>query len=658
MIYLRIINDGNISVNLLVAKTRVAPIQQISIPRLELCAAHLLSKLMKKVIITMKYESLDMYAFTDSTVVLWKSFIANRTSQILSVIPYRNWRHVKSLQNAADSPSRGITSSSLPDLNLWWHGPQFLCNNNFDDIQLTQDLNTELEIRSTCLHTNVVSTEIKLFNFNIFENYSFWRKLVNVISRCLRFINNCKRLPKIMFQETVLHNSELQFARKILIKISQNHDFHMEISNLKKGVKLSKGSKLNSLLPFIDNDGILRVGGRIQNANISYNKKHPIILSKNHRITTLIVNDIHKRYFHANLQLMVNILHLKYWIIGCKNIVKKCIRNCVTCNRYKAEGYSQQMGNLPSYRLQPARPFTNTGTDYAGPFQVSSWKGRGAKQFKCYVVIFICMTTKAIHIELALDLSADKFIEALHRFTSRRGICNNIYSDNGRNYIGAARKISEFQRFLQQNQEVISKELNKNEITWHFIPAYSPNFGGLWESAVKSMKYYLKRSLGETIVTYEEMLTLLCQIEACLNSRPIAANTIDVHDLEPLTPGHFLTQGPILLPMQETIDEKLSYSTRWSRVQQIQLSFWKRWSMEYISTLQKRKKWQEQTKNIDVDNIVLIKEDNLPPCRWLMGRVVAVKPGKDGLVRVVTLKTKSGLIDRNIRNLVVLLQTN
>lgn len=129
-------------------------------------------------------------------------------------------------------------------------------------------------------------------------------------------------------------------------------------------------------------------------------------------------------------------------------------------------------------------------------------------------------------------------------------------------------------------------------------------------------------------------------------------------ELDPLTPAHFLVQGPLLLPAQPLVEEDvMSLTNRWQRVQQIQLSFWKRWSSEYISTLQSRKKWAQKTANIQVNDIVLIKEDNLPPCKWLMGRVISTKPGNDGPVRVVSLKTKNGIIDRSVRKLAVLMPT-
>lgn len=192
-------------------------------------------------------------------------------------------------------------------------------------------------------------------------------------------------------------------------------------------------------------------------------------------------------------------------------------------------------------------------------------------------------------------------------------------------------------------------------IEWNFIPPGTPHFGGLWESGVKSTKHHLKRIMGNILWTYEELSTCLCQIEACLNSRPLCPLTDDPEDVAALTPGHFLI-GDILIahPEENLIDHKMSTLNRWQQLQKIQQDFWHRWSTEYLSRLQQRPKWLKHVPNLKKDMLVLVKDERLPPTKWLLGRVLELHPGKDGLVRVVTLKCKDGTLKRPITKICVL----
>lgn len=320
------------------------------------------------------------------------------------------------------------------------------------------------------------------------------------------------------------------------------------------------------------------------------------------------------------------------------------------CFKNKATVSQQQMGNLPMCRQTSSRPFINTGMDFAGPVLIASKKGRGAKHLKHYTAIYVCMSTKAIHLELVTDLSFDAFIASFKRFVSRRGLPANLYSDNGSNFIGGSRNFKETHHYLlnQCNNFASQEYQTENNIIWHFIPASAQNFGGLWEAAVKSMKSFLLKYTYNSYLTYDEMYTLLTNIEAILNSRPLCAASEDDSSYEALTPGHFLIGAPIVSLPEKTLNEEKRCYNRWQQIQIRSQSFWKRFYSEYFNQLQNRNKWIHKKPNLEVNDIVLIKEDNTPSCKWPLGKIVELHPGKDELIRVVAVKTKNSIIKRPV----------
>ncbi|KAL6416444.1 hypothetical protein ACFW04_013469 [Cataglyphis niger] len=224
------------------------------------------------------------------------------------------------------------------------------------------------------------------------------------------------------------------------------------------------------------------------------------------------------------------------------------------------------MGDLPRLRVTPARPFLRTGVDYAGPIQLRTTKGRGHRSYKAFIAVFVCLSTKAVHLEVVSDYSADAFLAALRRFTARRGLCRSLQSDCGTNFVGADAQLRAFFTASNPAQRRIADQLANDRIQWRFNPPSAPHFGGLWEAAVKSLKHHLRRVLGESTLTYEEMSTLLAQIEACMNSRPLQALSDDPDDLAALTPGHFLVGTALnALPEPCLVDAPIGRHSRISR---------------------------------------------------------------------------------------------
>lgn len=647
-IYMRSVNEqGDVSVRLLTAKSRVAPIKPTTIPRLELCAALAGARLYEKVSVSLRLTVNKVYFWTDSTIVLgWlrmlpsrlQPFVRNRVAEILEKTDNCVWRHVPTDKNPADLISRGLDISNLPNVHLWWCGPDFLQDvsqwpSQPKYIKLLPETKPDVCLSATVADSN------EYFKIK-FGNFSNYLRLVRAIAYAIRFIKYCR---KVSFASSFLGEDELRNALDIIIPIVQYESFpEYELLQNKKNLPIK--SPLLKFNVYLDDKNIMRVGGRLDNSDFSENKKHPILIQSTHRFTKLLFDFEHKRLFHAGPQLLLASIREKFWPIGGKKLAKLCYHMCHLCTRMKGKVVTPLMGNLPKQRLSADYPFANVGVDYAGPIMCASRQGRGCRLVKVYIALFICFATKAIHLELVGDLTSNSYLLALRRFISRRGKPTNIFSDNGTSFVGAYNELS---KFLKSNFNSLGESVACEGVNFHFIPAYAPHFGGLWEAGIKSTKYHLVRVLGNCNLTYEELNTTLTQIEAVLNSRPLSPLSSDPDDCTPLTPGHFLIGRPLTcLPERDYQCHSSNHLTRYQRIEQLRQHFWSRWSKEYIAELQQRVKWRTTKNSLKVDTLVVVKEDNLPPLKWKLGRIVAIHPGSDGIVRVADIRTSGGVIRR------------
>ncbi|XP_063901935.1 uncharacterized protein LOC135121564 [Zophobas morio] len=656
-VYLRVTDSSeNSQTHLIAAKSRIAPLKTITLPRLELSAALLLTRLMNVVSQALHMEINRKYFWSDSTIVLawikgtpasYQTFVGNRISEIQTLSPKDGWYHVKSEDNPADIISRGCTPENLKNNSLWWHGPHWL-NQNYSEWPI-QNINLETIETPERRTISLLSSETPTVELPILTKFSSYKKTERVVSWVLRFINNCKN-PNSKNLANHLLTEELQNSKFTIARQLQKTAFQNEYNCLQQNQAIDKKSRLLSLNIFFDETNqLIRVGGRLKKSSLSYDIKHPILLPKGHHITKTLVQYEHEKQLHAGLQGTLASIRQIFWIPAARTVVRGVLHKCFNCFRTNPKPLFPPMGDLPKSRLEPTRPFLVSGVDYAGPLLIKECRGRSKRHVKAYICLFVCFSTKAIHLELVNDLTTESFLAAFNRLVARRGHVYHMYSDNATNFVGARNKLNELTEFLksQSFRNVIQNLANKG-IKWHFIPPKSPHMGGLWEGNIKSVKNHIKRSLNSMVLTYEELYTFLTRVEAILNSRPITPLSNDPNDLQPLTPGHFLIGEPLTaIDEQDITPLKVNRLSQWQKIERLRQDFWHRWKKEYLTQYSLRnQKFATQPDAIAVNTMVILVEENTPPLQWRLGRILDVHPGTDGVVRVVSIKTSAGVVKR------------
>lgn len=637
----------------IMSKTRVAPLKQLSIVRLELQAAVLAVRLVDTLLRELpSLAQAQVTYWSDSKVVLgyianesrrFSTFVANRVAEIHDVSNKKQWRHCPGTLNPADKCTRGTSAADLKNDHTWLNGPTFLTADEEmwpAQLQLSDLSSSDPEVKAgTCTYMTAVTEDNS--SLPDASKYSSWTKYKRTTAWMLRFIGNCraKSAQARVLQTGPLQAEELQEAEEVILRNIQDSGYKDERRILKKGQQVQsqkKTNKIADLSPFLDARGILRVGGRLKNSPLTEDARHPVLLPPEADVTRLIIGEQHRHLLHAGVEHTLNEVRQRFWIPRGRTQVKKVLHSCAFCRNRSARPSQPRMADLPVERFDATHAFSTVGLDFFGPLLVKKFR-RTEKRFG---LLFTCMATRAIHLEVTHSMDTDSFVMALRRFITRRGRPAKICSDNGTNLKGGERELRESLNKL--NQQQVSDELTQRHITWRWNPPAAPHFGGVWERLVGSVKRALSAVLGNQVTTDEVLSTVLCEVENMVNSRPITHVTDDVRDLTALTPNHFLLGRGNSAASPGEFEHDMCSRKRWRRAQAIAEHLWSRWKKEYLQTLMQRKKWQKDVRNLEIDDVVLINEPGAPRGLWPLARVTELLPGPDGRVRAARLVTKNG----------------
>ena len=635
--YIRLVDaDNQVNCSLVMAKSRVAPLKPLTIPRLELTAALVSSKVSCMLRKELDYPQMEEFFWTDNMAVLgyinndarrFHVFVANRVQEIREQTSPGQWHYVATKSNPADLASRGVRAQELLDSHLWWNGPDFLWNACKDwnaPLDVPSILPNDPELKKvSALATQTPEPKLPSLVERL-SYFSSWHRAKRAIAVCLRLQQRirgkaakhpqpkkgCTSKEEITSYRPV-DVQELKHAESQIIKMvqseafseelqlleevkGQKQDFNQDVGKDEKG-KIKKSSLLYKLDPFLDNDGLMRVGGRLNQSSAPYEMKHPVILPKKAHVTNLIICHYHESLHHQGRGITQNEIRSNgYWIFGGSTVVSNHIFKCISCRRLRSRPQEQKMASLPEDRLEPAPPFTFCAVDYFGPCYIK----KSRRELKRYGVLFTCLSSRAIHLEVANSLSTDSFLNAYRRFVGRRGPVRQLRSDQGTNFVSARNELQEALSMMDHSK--IQQELVKSNCDWLDFKMNVPeasHMGGVWERQIRSVRNVLASLLAQHAAQLddESLRTFMTEAEAIVNCRPLTVDTLNSPQMpEALTPNHLLTmKSKLILPPPGEFQRADMYSRkRWRRVQFLANEFWIRWRNEYIQSLQPRQKWQ------------------------------------------------------------------
>ena len=671
-----VINES-LEVSWVSARSRVSPDKETNVdvngstPRIELQAAVAGIELATQIKEEIAVEITRKVFHTDSTTVYWwiqnrdakyKVFVANRLNKIHLATSPSEWHHVPTNLNPADVISRGANVEDDEAWSLFHNGPNFL--------RQPEEEWPPLPLRDATVgalfmeEATQESSEDESVILSLLRRKSSFYSAKRILCYVLRFIANCKAAKPNPTRTSPPPPppsvDELRAVEKRMILDAQRRHFGPELDALKNKDKDPRHCKrtlnrsasvLRQLQPFVDEEGFLRVGGRLGRSDDVFETKHPIILPYFDSLTNHFIYQIHEENGHAGIEFSLAESRRRFWIIKGRAAIKKIVWRCLTCRKKHRRPEEQRMADLPAYRINVAQPFTDTAVDLIGPYQVK--QGRASP--KCWIVIFVCMRIRAVFMDVIKSLEAQVFIDTLQRFHSHYPTVERLYSDQGTNFVGARNVLA---KMLAEWKETSETYLTQRGIVWSMIPPHAANQGGAWERIVGVVKKALPYNPPQPM-DFEKFRTLVIITAGIVNRRPLTRSSSDPNDLRALTPLQFVLPCHTVIPSSNVLPAGPLSGSAMRRSQDslrpLVDDLWARFKSEYVSLLQRRTKWLSSRRNLAKGDLVLVIDELFPREHWPMAVVIDVFPGDDGLVRRVRLKTGSKKeLERDVRKIVLL----
>lgn len=494
------------------------------------------------------------------------------------------------------------------------------------------------EVHSTTTDPSREEKDNPIF-LHLLKSLATFQKVRRTLAFILRFVQKASKRSTHKGPLTV---QELKDAEKQLFKWTQHK---LDVRAIDKSIVAEK-----------DEEGMIRAHGRLENVRVLPSEmRNPIILPRDHPLVRLLILHLHNKRRHCGYKSLVHETRKRFWIIGVRSMAKLLTRRCVTCRKLRKKPLEQLMGQIPNLRVATGCPtFTNTALDMFGPVHI---RLNRKTLTEAQVIIFTCMTTRAVHLELVTDRSSDTFLMAFRRFASLRGHPNTCWSDCGTNFIGAQEYLNEIKKSwdIEQIKDTLTEEFNC-DVKWEWNVPTASHQNGVVESLIKSVRQALNATCKDQAYTEEQWRTFLAEVSYIINGHPLYPSSENIWESPPVTPNDILLGQHNKLP-QPTPEDKVNPRDLVRSTQKRIADFWSCWMKYFAPNLLPRNKWYRARENIQVGDLVLQTDPKHRRTQWKIALVVATYPGKDGLIRKVRIKTQSGEYDRPIHKL-CLIATN